>query len=92
MTAETLGPHLRELRRLRGLTQVALAERLGIAAAQLSQIESGYYTPSLQVLETILGELDAHLEVLLDEGGMPTDSSGLDSPPAKETLRVSPST
>lgn len=76
LTAETLGAVVRELRALRGLTQLALARRLGISSGQMSQIESGYYVPSLKVIGTILGELDAHLEVELDEGGLVDPSEG----------------
>lgn len=64
--------------------QRELADRLGIAKQQLYQIESGRYTPSLKVLESILGELDAHLLIELDEGGLFTDRES-DRPPAAET-------
>ena len=86
-----IGAQLKELRQARGLTQLELGRRLGVSKAQVSQIETGYYVPSLNVLETILDELDARLVIELNEGGVPTDSSGLDSPPASETRRVSPS-
>jgi transcriptional regulator with XRE-family HTH domain len=83
--SEELGELLRALREARGLTQKQLAESLGIAKSQISQIETAHYTPSLRVLETLLSVLDAHLVIELDEGGMLTDSSRADGPPAQET-------
>lgn len=83
--SEDIGSLLRELREARGLNQVSLADALGISKQQLYQIETGRYTPTLRVLESILDELDAHLLIELDEGGLFTDSSGPDGPPAQET-------
>jgi len=83
--SEELGGLLRALREARGLTQRELADRLGVSKSQISQVETNYYTPSLRVLETLLGELEAHLVIELDEGGMLTDSSRADDPPAQET-------
>lgn len=44
------GPRLREAREARALSQVALAEFLGISAPSISQYESGAQTPSPQVM------------------------------------------
>lgn len=86
MTGDNVGEIVRELRTMRGLSQKELADRLGIERSQVSQIETGHYTPSINVLDTILGALDAHLEVELNEGGIATDTSGLDFPPAQAAL------
>lgn len=83
--SEDLGPLIQSLRQHRGLSQSELAERLDVSKSQISQIETGYYTPSLGVLETILEELDASLCVRTEEGVIATDPSGLDLPPAPET-------
>lgn len=80
-----MGSQLRLLREARGVSQVDLADRLGISKQQLWQIETGRYTPTVRVLESILGALDAHLCIELDEGGQFTDPSGPDWPPAQET-------
>lgn len=81
----SLGVTLRELRTLRELTQKQLAERLGVAQAQISQIEAGTYTPSLNVLEDYLHALDSHLCIELNEGGIHYGSTGLDATPPGET-------
>lgn len=84
--SEEIGDLIRSLREARGLSQSELARRLEIAPAQISQIEAGYYTPSLQVLESMLSELEAHLCIELDEGGLVTGASSRpDEPPAQET-------
>lgn len=44
---------MRSLRRKRGLTQVELAEMLGIDRSYLSEIETGKKDPSLRVLKAI---------------------------------------
>jgi len=41
MNVKTMGQKLRKLRKLRGLTMVELAERLGITQAQISRLETG---------------------------------------------------
>ncbi len=48
-----LGRRIRELRRARGLTQAALAERLDISENYLGSLERGDRSPSLQLVETI---------------------------------------
>jgi transcriptional regulator with XRE-family HTH domain len=45
--------HLAELRRSRGLTQAALADRIGVRSNQLSLYESGKSEPSLGVLRQL---------------------------------------
>lgn len=67
---------------MRGLSQKELAARADISAPQISQIETGRYVPSLQVIVEILSELDAHLEIELNEGGL-FDPSGSEEPPAR---------
>jgi len=51
--ARKLGRRIRELRRARGLTQAALAERLDITENYLGVLERGDRYPSLQLVETI---------------------------------------
>lgn len=78
---EDIGTTLRELRQLRGLNQRELAERLNVPQGQVSQIETGRYTPSLNVLESYLEALDARLCIELYEGGMAYGSTGFDEAP-----------
>ena len=49
----TLGNRVRSLRRQRGLTQVEMAEMLGVDRSYLSEIENGKKDPSLRVLKTL---------------------------------------
>jgi len=48
-----LGNRIRALRRERHLTQVELAEMLGIDRSYLSEIETGKKDPSLRILKAI---------------------------------------
>ena len=45
-----LGKRIRELRKLRNLTQEELAETLGIGVANISYIETGRFAPSVETL------------------------------------------
>lgn len=84
MLVESIGETLRELRQLRGLSQKQLADQLGVSHSQISQVEAGKYTPSMNVLESYLAVLDARLCIELYEGGMTYGSTGLDAAPPGE--------
>jgi hypothetical protein len=58
---------LRELRDQAGMTQEALASRVGIGAAYLSQIENGHRGVSWHTVTRILHALNATLRQLADE-------------------------
>jgi transcriptional regulator with XRE-family HTH domain len=60
--------HLAELRRGRGLTQAALAERIGVRANQLSLYESGKSEPSLGVLRQLAIALSVSCDALVFGG------------------------
>jgi len=47
MSDDTLGRHIQQLRRARGLTQEALAEGAGVHVQTLSRIERGTHAPSV---------------------------------------------
>jgi len=83
VTALTIGAELRALRELRMLSQKDVAERVNISAPQVSQIETGKYVPSLEVLGRLLDVLDATLQIELNEGGIFHDPSGSEGPPAR---------
>jgi len=51
---ESIGARLRRLRQLRGLSQLALAERAGLRQHTISQIESGTRDGRHIVLETAI--------------------------------------
>src|SRR5437763_8502828 len=72
-TARTdgLGPRIRALREAMDLSLRDLAERSGVSAPMLSQVERGETSPTLQVAERIAGGLELRLSQLLrlDEDG-----------------------
>lgn len=73
-TAEELipvGPRVRALRDAMGLSLRDLAERSGVSAPMLSQVERGETSPTLAVASRIARGLDLKLSQLLrlDEGG-----------------------
>lgn len=66
---------VRELRNLRGMKQVELAEKAQIAQAYLSEIENGKTEPSLSVLKRLADVLEVSVSELIDE-----------TPPKKEAM------
>lgn len=60
-TRQMLGGRIKELRRLRKLSQEEAAERVGIDPKHLSRIEVGRGFPSLQTLEKLAQVLDVDL-------------------------------
>lgn len=70
-----VGAAVRAARRKSGLTQEALAERLGIATESLSAIERAVSAPSLETLVALVRELGLEYDVLLiGTEGRPTQS------------------
>jgi transcriptional regulator with XRE-family HTH domain len=67
----TVGPRVRALRDAMGLSLRDLAERCGVSAPMLSQVERGETSPTLAVAARIAGGLDLSLSQLLrlDESG-----------------------
>jgi transcriptional regulator with XRE-family HTH domain len=70
-TADVLGLRIRALREAMDLSLRDLAERSGVSAPMLSQVERGETSPTLQVAERIAAGLDLRLSQLLrlDEDG-----------------------
>ena len=62
-----LGRNIATRRKALGLTQAALAERLGIDTETLSRFERGKHAPSLLTLERLAAALLTTCGVLLDE-------------------------
>ncbi len=62
-----VGRNIRNLREHRGITQVQLAEKVGITQAMLCQIERGTKNPSLQVGAEIAKSLSCKVDDLLAE-------------------------
>ncbi len=70
----TIGPRVKALREAGGLSLRDLAERSGVSAPMLSQVERGETSPTLVVAGRIAEGLDLRLSQLLrlDEGGSVT--------------------
>src|SRR5215210_8321663 len=66
-----VGPRVKALREAEGLSLRDLAERTGVSAPMLSQVERGETSPTLQVAARIASGLQLRLSQLLrlDEGG-----------------------
>jgi transcriptional regulator with XRE-family HTH domain len=60
-----IGPRLRGEREAQGLSQRALARRLGLSPSLISQIEKGQSRPSVSTLYAIVSELGLSLDELL---------------------------
>jgi mannose-6-phosphate isomerase-like protein (cupin superfamily)/DNA-binding XRE family transcriptional regulator len=69
-----IGPRVRALRDAMGLSLRDLADRSGVSAPMLSQVERGETSPTLSVASRIAGGLELSLSQLLrlDEGGAVT--------------------
>ncbi len=60
-----VGDYLREVRKARGLSLRALADRLGVSPSLISQVETGRAKPSVNTLYAIVSELGISLDELL---------------------------
>ena len=58
---ELIGSRIKSLRRGKGLTQEALAERIGISSKYLSSIERGKENPTLDTLIQLASALNVEL-------------------------------
>ena len=64
---ELVGRKIRQLRRQRKLTQVELAEKIGIHQSDLSRMEQGEYKVGLDTLLRILQTFDLSIGDFFDE-------------------------
>ena len=64
-----IGAHLRTRRQQLGLSLRELADRLGVSASLISQIERGLANPSVSTLYALVAELDVSLDDLLFTDG-----------------------
>src|SRR5439155_1517929 len=87
--ATAVGPRVKALREAMGLSLRDLAERSGVSAPMLSQVERGETSPTLAVAGRIAGGLELRLSQLLrlDEGGAVTITRPRDERrPAEELM------
>jgi transcriptional regulator with XRE-family HTH domain len=61
------GERVRRLRKRRGLTQLELAELLGVGRSYLSQIEGGKRDPGLRLIKSISDGLHTSMSKLLSQ-------------------------
>lgn len=78
---EKLGQRLAERRKARGITQVQLAERLGVAQQTLAHYEGGTVRIAIATLADAAQTLGTSVEALL--GGASTKTSGKRGPAPK---------
>jgi transcriptional regulator with XRE-family HTH domain len=64
---KNLGEGIRKHRKLAGLTQEKLAERIDINPVYMGQIERGYRVPTVDVLLRIARALKVHLRDIVSE-------------------------
>jgi len=90
-----IGGHLREVRVARGLSLRALAERVGVSASLISQVETGRARPSVRTLYAIASELRISLDELLFPDAaqepivpLPAEPAGPAEPAAWPELRL----
>jgi transcriptional regulator with XRE-family HTH domain len=72
----TLGADLRTLRKARGLTLVALAERAGRSVGWLSQVERDLSTPGIIDLRALASALDVSVSSLFRHAAGPFEEMG----------------
>jgi transcriptional regulator with XRE-family HTH domain len=63
-----LGARLKEIRRARGFTQEALAEKVDLTPQYLSRLESGHQSPSVKTVAKLAEALNVELWELFDLG------------------------
>lgn len=66
-----LGNRIKQLRKDHGLTQAQLAEILNIKKTTISNYETGYSTPSNEMLKNLANVLDASTDYLLERTDNP---------------------
>lgn len=76
-TKELLGGRVKELRKMRGLSQEELSEKVGIDSKHLSRIEVGRGFPSLDTLEKLADALNVELKDFFEFAHEAKDTKGL---------------
>ena len=85
-TLDQLPLVLKGFRKQRGLTQAAMAERLGITQQSYAWFEANPATATLERLFTVLRLLD--VEISLDQPGAPAGAGSETVPAARKPARV----
>ena len=61
--SQEVAKQLRDVRKSQGMTQESLAELVGTKKSNISRLESGRYTPSLDFLVNVAGGLGKQIQV-----------------------------
>jgi len=62
-----LGENIKKFREYKGLTQVQLAERIGVQQSYIAKLEKAVKSPTIMMVKAISKELDCKLEDLIYE-------------------------
>lgn len=63
-----IGERVKKLREQRGITQKALAEKVGVTPAVICQIERGTKVPNVIIAKLICDNLGENIDFLISEG------------------------
>ncbi|GAA3410413.1 helix-turn-helix transcriptional regulator [Paenibacillus hodogayensis] len=78
-----IGETITQLRKQQRWSQLAVADRLGIAKSTYAGYESGYREPSLDTLRQLADMFGVSMDTLVGQnGGHSGDPSGTNNPPA----------
>ena len=69
-----IGERIKKARKLMGLTQEAMAERLNVSIGYVSQVERGITKISLDLLGAVSGILDCDIASLVSESVLHSDN------------------
>lgn len=83
-----MGDRLRAARVSRGLSLRGLAERLGVSASLISQVETGRAKPSVNTLYALATELGISLDTLLFMDTEPPTTAAIDDDAAAEPFEA----
>ncbi|MCI1858287.1 MAG: helix-turn-helix transcriptional regulator [Sporolactobacillus sp.] len=79
-----LGDRMKQLRKEHGLTQDQLAERLNVKKTTISNYETGYSTPSNEMLKKLASTLNVSTDYLLER----TDNPALTGKDEKDIAKT----
>lgn len=63
---QNIAKNIKDCRKSRGMTQVELSRRTNIARTNISRIESGKHTPSIETLFVLAKAMHTQAQYLLD--------------------------
>jgi transcriptional regulator with XRE-family HTH domain len=87
-TAPGLAKNLRELRKKQGLSQTALAERLGVHLTHVNRVEKGHVLPGLDFVVKAARILGVNVDALLAPGDDPLDPVRIEDREMSERLQL----